>query len=590
MDETRDISVEKSRGVLVKSKIDAEGDVFVGGDQINLYVSADYQQILERIKELEADLEDIPEEKVERRLKKSAQLEEQRKRKKDFEQDTIRLVESFSKIEINTERLKKARDFFKEGKLREADAILKAEEMGREQEKLLAAKDRKTGELEEINTQLKSNADEFLIKAQTRATQYDKPGRFEEASRYYKQSIRSFPDFNNHFQYAYFLAEHNQNNKAATFYQKAIEVFGATLTTELKATTLNNLGVLQADMNDPEAALKSYTEALKIRRKLASTNPQTYLPNVAATLNNLGALQAKGNVHEAALKSYTEALETYRELASSNPRTYLSYVATTLNNLGILQKDSNNQEAALKSYTEALEIRRELAPSNPRTYLPDVATTLNNLGNLQVRRNDPETAGNDYEAALKSYFEALEILRELARTNPETYLSDVATTLNNLGTLQQRGKDPDAALNSYTEALETYRELASANAITYLPYVAATLNNLGALQAMGSDLEEPMKSFMEALEIRRKLATSNPMTHLPDVAMTLINMSHYYQHNRIDEEKSVTLAIEAIIILEPLLKKIPFTSKYMMTAIQVLEKWGMSDEKIEKRLEEWPAL
>ena len=36
-------------------------------------------------------------------------------------------------------------------------------------------------------------------------------------------------------------------------------------------------------------------EALKIRRRLAEVNPQTYLPDVAMILNNLASLQSAKN-------------------------------------------------------------------------------------------------------------------------------------------------------------------------------------------------------------------------------------------------------------------------------------------------------
>src|SRR3989304_1190654 len=105
--------------------------------------------------------------------------------------------------------------------------------------------------------------------------------------------------------------------------------------------------------NEFDDALKSYKEALEIGKKLAQSNPQTYLPDVAATLNNLGLLQSDKNEFDDALKSYKEALEIGRKLAQSNPQTYLPDVAMTLNNLGLLQSDKNEFDDALKSYKDA---------------------------------------------------------------------------------------------------------------------------------------------------------------------------------------------------------------------------------------------
>ncbi|NTW54683.1 MAG: tetratricopeptide repeat protein [Chlorobaculum sp.] len=44
------------------------------------------------------------------------------------------------------------------------------------------------------------------------------------------------------------------------------------------AMTLNNLANLQQDTNEFEAAERGYREALQIRRELAETNPQVFLP------------------------------------------------------------------------------------------------------------------------------------------------------------------------------------------------------------------------------------------------------------------------------------------------------------------------
>lgn len=401
-EDTEKISVQDSKNV-VTGEINAKGDVIIGGSKVtNIYGSIDYHKLVEQIKELEEDLNDIPLDRIERRLQKSEELVELRKQEKDFKQEVLRLAGTFSKIEINTERLKKAQQYFTQGKFREADAILKAEELSHDQEHLLNAKESKNRELEELNKQLLGNANEFLIKAQITATNFNNPNRFQDACRFYEQSIRSYAHFVNLFEYAYFLQQHNQHNEAERYYQGAMKRFGSELDAPTRATTLNNLGALQSKKNEFEDAMKSFKEALEIRRKLAQANPQTYLPDVA----------------------------------------------TTLNNLGILQKDKNEFEDAMKSYKEALEIRRKLAQSNPQAYLPDVAMTLNNLGNLQCKKNE-------FVDALKSYKEALEIYRKLAQTNPQTYLPDVAVTLINLSIFYQ-GIQPhkDVSVQYALEALK----------------------------------------------------------------------------------------------------------------------------------------
>src|SRR3990172_989335 len=446
--DTEKILIQDSQNV-VTGEINAKGDVIVGGTKItNIYLSSDYQQLLKEIEDLEQDLKDIPLDKTVSRLNKSKKLEEKRRQLQDFKQEVVRLAGTFSKIEINTERLKQAQQYFTQGKFREADAILKAEELSHDQEHLLNAKESKNRELEELNKQLLGNANEFLIKAQITAINFNNPNRFQDTCRFYEQSIRSYMHFDNLFAYAYFLQQHNQHNEAERYYQEVMKRFGRELDAPTRAMTLNNLGILQKDKNEFEDALKSYKEALEIYRKLAQSNPQTYLPYVATTLNNLGILQKDKNEFEDALKSFKEALEIRRKLAQSNPQIYLPHVAMTLNNLGILQKDKNEFKDALKSFKEALEIRRKLAQSNPQTYLPYVAVTLNNLGNLQKNKNE-------FEDALNSYNEALKIYRKLAQANPQTYLPNVARTFTNLSIFYQESQpDKDVSVQYAMEVLK----------------------------------------------------------------------------------------------------------------------------------------
>jgi len=291
--DTGKISVQDSQNVVI-GEINAEGKVSIGGTEItNIYLSLDYQQLLKEIEDLEQDLKDIPLDKTESRLNKSKKLEEKRKQLQDFKREVLRLAGTFSKIEINTERLKQAQQYFTQGKFREADAILKTEELSQDQEHLLNAKESKNHELEELKKQLLGNANEFLIKAQITATNFNNPNRFQDTCRFYEQSIRSYTYFNNLFEYAYFLQQHNQHNEAERYYQEAMKRFGRELDAPTRAGTLNNLGNLQRDKNEFEDALKSYKEALEIRRKLAQSNPQSYLPDVAMTLINLSIFYQK---------------------------------------------------------------------------------------------------------------------------------------------------------------------------------------------------------------------------------------------------------------------------------------------------------
>ncbi|MCG8332216.1 MAG: tetratricopeptide repeat protein, partial [Chitinophagales bacterium] len=159
-----------------------------------------------------------------------------------------------------------------------------------------------------------------------------------ELNECYDLAAEIFSNWNNNLEAANHFKFINDFDKARNYYHICLQ--RATSDYE-KATTLNNLAVLQWAKNEYSKAEQSYDEALGIYRELAETNPQTYLPYVAMTLNNLGNLQRAQNEYSKAEQSYQEALGIRRQLAETNPQTYLPYVAMTLNNLGNLQRAQN---------------------------------------------------------------------------------------------------------------------------------------------------------------------------------------------------------------------------------------------------------
>ena len=624
------IRVENSQGVIAGSTVNAQGDVLVNGQKItNIYYSAQYQDLKNHKEKLEArfattrqKIEKYPDDED---FKKDLLLIDQernevQKKLDDLQREVIQLAETFTKIPVNTDRLKLAQQHFEAGDYAAARAILDAEQMGNEQSFLLRQKEQQQHQLAETENLLINNANEFLILARLTAVNFDLSDRFEKTVEYFEQSLKAAHTHENTFDYADFLHQHNQFNAAIPFYQEALRISrslaGNNPQTYLPdvAKTLNNLASSQKAKNEFIDAEEAYQEALEIRRRLAETNPQNYLQSVARTLHNLANLQRAKNNFPAAEAAYQEALGIYhcladtgsqiylpdvvtilnnlailqaikndfpaaeaslwealgicRRLAEINPQTYLSPVSGTLNNLGNLQKAKNDFPAAEDAYQKALEIRRSLAEANPHTYLPDVATTLNNLANLQTDKNE-------FSAAEDAYQEVLKIYRRLNEANPQVYLPYVATTLNNFGNLQKAINDFPAAEDNYKEALEMRRSLAEANPHTYLPDVATTLNNLANLQVAKKEFSAAEDNYQEALGICRHLAETNPQAYLPHVVRTATNMSLLYLQYGPDKEKSLAYAKEALAAGLPFVELIPDVQNNLRQALQVAEAWGL---------------
>ena len=284
---------------MVTYSIDARNaNIGVVGDNAkvtqNIYLqSVDYQRLVEQIRETQESLEDVPASKLERRLKldgKLQELEELEEQLEEFKSNVFKLYETFTKIEIDTERLRQAKAHFDRGGFRETDAVLKAEELIEDLDKLIE-RDRQKDNVRDSREQI---ANEFLIKTRLWATFYDQPNRLEQTCEYFEEALRAARTGENSFEYAYFLNGHYKLNQAEQLYQ----------------------------------------ESLQIYRELATQNPATFLPYVANTLNNLANLHRNTNEMVFALSEYAEALQIRRELATQNLATFLPYVANTLDLIG----------------------------------------------------------------------------------------------------------------------------------------------------------------------------------------------------------------------------------------------------------------
>src|ERR1019366_7306790 len=191
---------------------------------------------------------------------------------------------------------------------------------------------------------------------------------WRDAMECYRQAWQLDPDEPEYgFQYAYFAQKQNRFGEAIDAYRRLLLIYTDPVQI---AMTLNNLAVLYSDTQRIKEAETAYLDSLSIRRQLAETNPETYLPDVAMTLNNLAVLYRDTQRMKEAETAYLEALATYRRLAQANPEAHLPDVATTLNNLANLYHATQRMREAEAAYLEALAIRRRLAEANPEAYFP----------------------------------------------------------------------------------------------------------------------------------------------------------------------------------------------------------------------------
>ena len=167
----------------------------------------------------------------------------------------------------------------------------------------------------------------------------------DSAAYYIKK--RAFRDTTNagwQFDAAVYLYGQNQFQKAAPYYEKALEIYRYLSQSNPEAyerdvaMTLNNLAILlYMDTQRLAESEEMYKEALAIRRHLSQLNPDAHEPYVAQTVYNLAIMYQNTHRFAESEESYKEALEIYRRLFKSTPEAYESNVAMANLCLGIVK-------------------------------------------------------------------------------------------------------------------------------------------------------------------------------------------------------------------------------------------------------------
>ncbi|MCI5178651.1 MAG: hypothetical protein D3911_04875 [Candidatus Electrothrix sp. AW3_4] len=349
----------------------------IGRDKIikqYLLGSVDYKELLQEIKDAKELLAGIAPEKTALRLKQSAKVEELQQRLEDFKENVFRLHELFTRIPLDNERLRKAKAHFDKGEFREADAVLKAEEIQEDVERLKLEEQAAKERLSAVRKGLEDRANEYLLKAQLSLLNPVAEGedRFSRTEQWFKQALATARTVEVLFEYAKFLYKQNVFSRAKPLYEEALTEY----------------------------------------RNKAAADPKAFLPDVATTLNNLAILHSKTGEYSLALKEYQEALKLYSRLAADQPKAFLPYVANILNNMGLLHSDTGEYSPALKEYEEALKIKRELAAKEPGAFSQDLVKTLLSLSIFYLQ------AVPDKAKSVAYAQEAREILKTLIPQAP----------------------------------------------------------------------------------------------------------------------------------------------------------------------------
>src|SRR5271166_1937171 len=232
---------------------------------------------------------------------------------------------------------------------------------------------------------------------------------------------------------------------------------------EARASIEQQMGAAYQALNNLDEALKNYTEALEIRKRLGLEK------GVASSLNMIARVQDKLGNSKEALANYKESLAGFRRIGDKRS------TAIILMNLGNYYLNHAQYEDALKSSNDALAILRDLGDE------ANQAICLNNLGAIR-------TYMENFQDALPYFQQAYQIQERLK------LIDDMAETLHDMAETNVYLGQYDTAVTQFLKALEIRRNSGD------LSGVALNSSSIGALYADQGKYGQALSALQESLK------------------------------------------------------------------------------------------
>jgi tetratricopeptide (TPR) repeat protein len=239
---------------------------------------------------------------------------------------------------------------------------------------------------------------------------HEMKGDFEQALKYYKQSLECQQQNQNKFvQILIKMGNIHQKNgeydQALDYYQQGLRQ-SETISADLLSKLHMGIGIVYHRQNKYGNALANYKQSLSTRKKISSL----YDLDLAWIYNNVGCLYVDLADFNRALKYQKKAYDIRKKfLPSTHPD-----LATSLSNLGRIHQilayqtnqNSNEIQQALENYKAAFHIRRKSLPIDH----PDLAISYYNLALIHFDQRE-------YEQCYVETQKALNIQRKIFSSN-----------------------------------------------------------------------------------------------------------------------------------------------------------------------------
>ncbi|KAL7533737.1 hypothetical protein ACHAXR_005416 [Thalassiosira sp. AJA248-18] len=185
----------------------------------------------------------------------------------------------------------------------------------------------------------------------------------------------------------------NKQSKALIYLQKALQVFQKEKDYKQIGNALFSIGVIHVKKSANQKALKCFRDSLVMRKKVSS-GAQKEMAAIAETLHNIGNCEAREGQFENSLRSYGDALKIKKKIFLVEGG-HVS-IAKTEHCIGLAMLQLGKLDEALGSFEASLKVRRRLLGNDHL----DVAFSLHSLGRIYFHQHRVDNAIDCLEEAL----------------------------------------------------------------------------------------------------------------------------------------------------------------------------------------------
>ena len=482
-------------------------------------------------------------------------LKNKLKEMEDFKHGILQLAETFSKIEIDSERLQEAYKLFLEGKYSEARTILMMEQALNEHNDLLEKRDKLSQDIAENERKLKQKAKESFLLANLQAVNYSiGSSRVDEASKYFQLAIREHKCSEYLISYAAFLRQNNRYRDAEKICQETISFIKENYKeTDKEKQNLAEIlteyvHILIVFPDRISLAEETAREALAIYSSARVISLNSIFTFVKV-LNELGNVLDESGKYQDAEKFYKKGIAIFEKYRPQNKEP----LAKILHDYGILlSKDFSRFDEAKECLYKSLKIRENsvITDTNWEIKNISIANTLLSIGNLLSKQN------NRYDKARDCYNKALIIINKIIQKGCCKYQREEAYILSNLAMCLNNMAETDVSIypeaeEAYLLAIDKHKKLNEIEPGVYPHHLSRLLQNYGTLLMELEKDQEAEKKFYEAIKILESIEGKENFEVLDDIVLVKTNLAGLYEkYNKYDNLKEICNDIlEKIMVL-----------------------------------------